>query len=51
MTQATQSTQSRQPATPSASGPRKLSDKPRWETPRMEDVSKEVIAQPYIRFT
>lgn len=27
------------------------SDKPRWETPKMEDVSEEVMAQPYIRFT
>jgi hypothetical protein len=26
-------------------------DKPRWETPRMEDVSEQVMAQPYIRFT
>ena len=26
-------------------------DKPQWETPRMEDVSEEVMAQPYIRFT
>jgi hypothetical protein len=25
--------------------------KPQWETPRMEDVSEEVMAQPYIRFT
>jgi hypothetical protein len=22
-----------------------------WETPKMEDVSQEVMAQPYIRFT
>jgi hypothetical protein len=22
-----------------------------WETPKMEDVSAEVMAQPYIRFT
>jgi hypothetical protein len=22
-----------------------------WETPRMEDVSEQVMAQPYIRFT
>lgn len=22
-----------------------------WETPRMEDVSEQVTAQPYIRFT
>lgn len=26
-------------------------DKVAWETPRMEDVSEEVMAQPYIRFT
>ena len=22
-----------------------------WETPKMQDVSEEVMAQPYIRFT
>ena len=27
------------------------SDKLPWETPKMEDVSEEVMAQPYIRFT
>ena len=26
-------------------------DKLLWETPKMEDVSEEVMAQPYIRFT
>jgi hypothetical protein len=26
-------------------------DKPIWETPRLEDVSEQVMAQPYIRFT
>jgi hypothetical protein len=26
-------------------------DKLAWETPKMEDVSDEVMAQPYIRFT
>lgn len=26
-------------------------EKPVWVTPRMEDVSNEVMAQPYIRFT
>ena len=26
-------------------------DKTPWETPRLEDVSEEVMAQPYIRFT
>jgi hypothetical protein len=25
--------------------------KPTWETPKMEDVSQQVMAQPYIRFT
>ena len=25
--------------------------KPVWETPRIEDVSEQVMAQPYIRFT
>jgi hypothetical protein len=25
--------------------------KPSWETPRLEDVSEQVMAQPYIRFT
>jgi len=25
--------------------------KPGWETPQMEDVSEQVMAQPYIRFT
>ncbi len=27
------------------------SDKQPWETPKMQDVSEEVMAQPYIRFT
>lgn len=27
------------------------SDKQPWVTPKMEDVSEEVMAQPYIRFT
>jgi hypothetical protein len=26
-------------------------DKLPWETPKMEDVSEQVMAQPYIRFT
>ena len=26
-------------------------DKPEWETPKLEDVSEQVMAQPYIRFT
>ena len=24
---------------------------PMWETPKLEDVSEQVMAQPYIRFT
>jgi len=26
-------------------------DRLNWETPKMEDVSEQVMAQPYIRFT
>ena len=26
-------------------------DKPAWQTPKLEDVSEQVMAQPYIRFT
>lgn len=26
-------------------------EKSPWETPKMEDVSEQVMAQPYIRFT
>jgi hypothetical protein len=29
----------------------KRSEKREWETPKMEDVSDQVMAQPYIRFT
>ena len=28
-----------------------LIEKSPWETPKMEDVSEQVMAQPYIRFT
>jgi hypothetical protein len=36
----------------SASTPsKKPTDKPVWETPKLEDVSEQVMAQPYIRFT
>jgi hypothetical protein len=38
---ARQDTHAREPAT----------QKPGWETPTMEDVSEQVMAQPYIRFT
>ena len=29
----------------------KASEQLNWETPKMEDVSEQVMAQPYIRFT
>ena len=29
----------------------KPSAKPAWATPKLEDVSEQVMAQPYIRFT
>ena len=29
----------------------KPSERMNWETPKMEDVSEQVMAQPYIRFT
>jgi len=29
----------------------KPSEKLKWETPTLEDVSEQVMAQPYIRFT
>jgi len=29
----------------------KPAERPDWETPMMEDVSEQVMAQPYIRFT
>ena len=29
----------------------KASERLNWETPKMEDVSEQVMAQPYIRFT
>ncbi len=36
---------SARPTSPTAAG------KPAWETPKLEDVSEQVMAQPYIRFT
>ena len=33
------------------SGPLATQRKPAWETPKLEDVSEQVMAQPYIRFT
>jgi len=31
--------------------PRDADHQAAWETPRMDDVSEQVTAQPYIRFT
>ena len=41
-----------QPGTPEPVTRKTLpQDKQPWEKPKMEDVSAEVMAQPYIRFT
>lgn len=29
----------------------KQTERPSWETPTIDDVSEQVMAQPYIRFT
>ena len=34
-----------------ATGKPEHDKKPQWETPKLEDVSEQVMAQPYIRFT
>jgi hypothetical protein len=50
MTPSIQKVESREadrPDTPDA----RAGEKPGWETPKMEDVSEQVRAQPYIRFT
>jgi hypothetical protein len=38
-------------ATDSATKKAKPNEKLVWETPKLEDVSEQVMAQPYIRFT
>ena len=40
----------RQPAQAAESALKSV-QKSAWETPKMEDVSEQVMAQPYIRFT
>jgi hypothetical protein len=40
-----------EPKRPDAADKPKAYGKTAWETPKMEDVSEEVMAQPYIRFT
>jgi hypothetical protein len=44
-------TSSPEPARPEAAESLPQSEKRPWETPRMEEVSEQVMAQPYIRFT
>lgn len=34
-----------------ATGQEQESEKAQWQKPTLEDVSEEVMAQPYIRFT
>ncbi len=41
----------RQAASDTRNGEIKHTAKAAWETPKMEDVSGQVMAQPYIRFT
>ncbi len=43
--------QVQQPLDPQASAKSDHDKKPNWQTPKLEDVSEQVMAQPYIRFT
>ena len=36
---------------PKSVAPTPVDQKAAWETPKLEDVSEQVMAQPYIRFT
>jgi len=38
-------------AVPPTTAQAKPANKPAWETPKITDVSEQVMAQPYIRFT
>jgi hypothetical protein len=51
MTNPTPKTHGHEPARPDGPSDARSSEKPLWETPKMEDVSEQVMAQPYIRFT
>ncbi|HVN43762.1 MAG TPA: hypothetical protein VMT66_00820 [Steroidobacteraceae bacterium] len=51
MSTATAKQENAEPLRTVAVKPRPQREKPRWETPRMEEVSEQVMAQPYIRFT
>ena len=50
MSESISSTDNRPDSSP-AEGSTKPLPKPAWETPKLEDVSEQVMAQPYIRFT
>ena len=43
--------QSTQEVARSAAPKSKPEEKAPWQTPKLEDVSEQVMAQPYIRFT
>ena len=43
--------EAQQTAEPKTNDQTKPNEKMTWETPRLEDVSEQVMAQPYIRFT
>lgn len=45
------SPESQRPTEQAAVGGKPDQAKPVWETPKLEDVSEQVMAQPYIRFT
>jgi hypothetical protein len=51
MTTSIPSNDSHDTAPPDASDTSAPYEKANWETPTMEDVSEQVMAQPYIRFT
>jgi hypothetical protein len=40
-----------QPADDTVQDRNVTAEAPLWETPKLEDVSEQVMAQPYIRFT
>jgi hypothetical protein len=51
MTDFTIQPEATKPADPQTAPKVERDRKPRWETPKLEDVSEQVMAQPYIRFT
>jgi hypothetical protein len=51
MTTSIPTEESHEAAQPDPTDTSASSEKAAWETPTMEDVSEQVMAQPYIRFT